>query len=211
MALTYEKDDRNIPLETYEWDDIWFDHAPDTDKPRILLVGDSISKGYRTPAIKELNDSYHTDNWATSMAVDNPAFLKQLDLILMQAKGYKLIHMNNGLHGWHLSTEEYKKHYEAIIRHILENYPQLKLVLVLTTPVRIQETKELNQKRNTLVIERNNAVTELAEKYTLPINDLFNSELIKSADTYTDTVHQNEEGYNILAKMVNNKIREVLK
>ena len=192
MALTYEKDDRNIPLETYEWDDIWFDHAPDTDKPRILLVGDSISKGYRTPAIKELNDSYHTDNWATSMAVDNPAFLKQLDLILMQAKGYKLIHMNNGLHGWHLSTEEYKKHYEAIIRHILENYPQLKLVLALTTPVRIQETKELHQ-------------------YTLPINDLYNSELIKSADTYTDTVHQNEEGYNILAKMVNNKIKEVLK
>ena len=210
MSMTYEENARTIPLETYEWDDIWYDHAPSEDKPRILLVGDSISRGYRTPVISALNDKYHTDNWASSKAVDNPAYIKQLDLVLSQAKDYKLIHMNNGLHGWHLSTEEYKLHYEKIICHIKENYPDTKLVLCLTTPVRNSKTKELAD-RNSLVISRNEAVLELACKYDLPVTDLYNSPLLESSATYTDTVHQNEDGYKLLTGIVNSKIREVLK
>ena len=210
MALTYEENPRDIPLETYEWDDIWFDHIPETDKPRILLVGDSISRGYRFPVIEALNDSYHTDGWASSKAVDNPAYIPQLDLMISQAKDYKLIHINNGLHGWHLSTEDYKNNYEKIICHIQKKYPEIKLVLCLTTPVRNSKTKELSD-RNSLVISRNEAVLELASKYDLPVTDLYNSTLLESFATYTDTVHQNEDGYKLLAEIVNSKIREVLK
>ena len=71
MTLTYEENTRNVALETFEWDDIWYDHVPDNTKPRILMVGDSISRGYRFNVINNLNDTYHTDGWATSKAVDN--------------------------------------------------------------------------------------------------------------------------------------------
>ena len=209
MPMTYEENARNIPLETYEWDDIWYDHAPDDKLPRVMLVGDSISRGYRFPVINALNDIYHTDNWASSKAVDNPAYIKQLDLILSQGRNYEVIHINNGHHGWHLSTEEYKVNYEKIICHIMENYPDSKIILALTTPVRDKDTKDLSNERNMLAIERNNAVIELATKYSLPVCDLYNSPLLVNSDTYRDTVHQNEEGYEILAKIINNKIREV--
>lgn len=210
MTLTYEENTKDVALETYEWDDIWYDHVPDNTKPRILLVGDSISRGYRFNVINNLNDEYHTDAWATSKAVDNPAFIKQLDLVLSQADGYKLIHINNGLHGWHLSTAEYKKHYEEIICHILKNYPDKKLIIALTTPVRDKETKELCTERNTLAIERNQAAIELAEKYSLPVTDLYNSPALQREDLYRDVVHQTEEGYEILGKIVSDKIKEAL-
>ena len=209
MSMTYEENARTNPLETYEWDDIWYDHVPETDKPRILLVGDSISRGYRFPVIEALKDSYHTDGWATSKAVDNPAYIPQLDLVISQATDYKLIHINNGLHGWHLSTEDYKDNYEKIICHIQKQYPEIKLVLCLTTPVRNSKTKELAD-RNSLVISRNEAMLELALKYDLPVTDLYNSPLLESSATYTDTVHQNEDGYKLLTGIVNSKIREVL-
>ena len=64
--------------------------------------------------------------------------------------------------------------------------------------------------RNTLAIERNRTATELAEKYSLPITDLYNSPALQRKDLYRDIVHQTEEGYEILGKIVSDKIREVL-
>jgi len=205
---TYEENSREVSLETYEWDDIWYDHVTEKDKPRILLVGDSISRGYRFPVIESLNDVFCTDNWATSKAVDNPAFIKQLDLVLSQAENYKLIHINNGLHGWHLSGDEYKDNYEKIICHIRENYPEIKLVVALTTPVRKKDNKDILADRNSIVQERNEAVKELSNKYGLSLCDLYNSPLLTSGETYTDTVHQNQKGYELLADIICKNIRK---
>lgn len=46
-GLTYEKEDRKKALETFEWDNLWCEHADDSTKKRILIIGDSISFGYR--------------------------------------------------------------------------------------------------------------------------------------------------------------------
>ena len=46
--FTYEAVDKKTPLETYEWDNTWIDHANDREgRARILYVGDSISVGTR--------------------------------------------------------------------------------------------------------------------------------------------------------------------
>ena len=40
------KRDANV-LEMYEWDNTWWEQAPDTDRKRVLYIGDSISCGIR--------------------------------------------------------------------------------------------------------------------------------------------------------------------
>ena len=45
MKDTYEAKNAENALETYEWDDVWFDRAEDSSLPRVLILGDSISRG----------------------------------------------------------------------------------------------------------------------------------------------------------------------
>lgn len=40
------KQNQRIERENTEWCDIWIPSASKTDKPHVLLVGDSITKGY---------------------------------------------------------------------------------------------------------------------------------------------------------------------
>lgn len=39
-------------LEYAEWCDYWWENAPDQTKPRVLLVGDSVTRAYR-PYVNE--------------------------------------------------------------------------------------------------------------------------------------------------------------
>ena len=34
-------------LETYEWDNTWWEHASDASLPRVLIVGDSLTSDMR--------------------------------------------------------------------------------------------------------------------------------------------------------------------
>ena len=47
-----------FPLETYEWDDIWFDHATDTQQKRVIVFGDSITVNYRFPLVENLRGEF---------------------------------------------------------------------------------------------------------------------------------------------------------
>ena len=42
-GFTYQWDERGARLETYEWDNVWWEHTEDRQAPRALIVGDSIS------------------------------------------------------------------------------------------------------------------------------------------------------------------------
>ena len=57
----------SVPLEKFEWDDIWFDHATDAESKRIIVFGDSISVNYRFSLIEELRGKYCVDNYGTSV------------------------------------------------------------------------------------------------------------------------------------------------
>ena len=46
-GFTYQWDERGARLETYEWDNVWWEHTEDRRAPRALIVGDSISCGFR--------------------------------------------------------------------------------------------------------------------------------------------------------------------
>ncbi len=200
-------------LEKYEWDNIWWNDTWSKDSTRVLMVGDSISVGYRDHVNKLLSpDGINADVLSTSKGIDNPALLTTLDAIAEQSTGkISLIHFNNGLHGFHLSAEEYAEHYERAVCHMLEKYPDAKLVLALSTPVTMVDHKEqYDPKLNKQVLERNEKVRGFAEKYNLPINDLYSLIDGKLYARKQDAFHYYSTGYKIMAKQIARVIKTEL-
>lgn len=197
--FTYEVE-RERMLETYEWDNIWWEHAEDEEKNRILLVGDSISCGYRGFINKILDKKAFADGIGTSKSLANDSLIALIDYVFVQKKNYKIIQFNNGLHGWHLSADEYEYYYDKTIKHIKEKYPEVKVVIALTTPLRNKEKIDEYDKQNAMVKERNNAAIRVAKKHGLAVNDLYS--LIEDFPQYykNDGVHLNDEGYEKLAQ-----------
>ena len=107
--FTYETENRSNRYETYEWDDMWIDHANETDRKRAAYIGDSISVGTRRIATARTNEEILFDGFGTSKALDNPYFKDSIRLFFKQLPNVDTVLFNNGLHGWHLNDEtEYK-------------------------------------------------------------------------------------------------------
>lgn len=207
---TYETQDISTALESWEWDDIWRIKANDLKGERLFLIGDSISRGYRHTAAAAFEGTFYVDNLATSKGIDNPCLLKTIELAMEQEPNCKVIHFNNGLHGWHLNEEDYKKHYDALIGEIIKKYPDVKIFLGLSTPLRVRDNVEVIHERNERVIKRNEAVLDIAKKYNLPVTDLYGAISDTAKYHAADGVHLSEEGYTLLAEVIKNKACEVL-
>ena len=201
MAIdTYETAPRVSPLEKYEWDDIWWDNAPDTEGKRILIIGDSISRGTRRAAGKLEGRTVFIDGIATSKAVDNPAFFTLLNYFAEAGHTYEAVFFNNGLHGWHLDEEKYAPLLTELAKFIKERFAPKKFFIVLTTPVRRSKQTEVFDDINPRVLVRNTAATDTARKLGAEVVDLY-SLIENRPELYTqDGVHLIDEGYALLAR-----------
>ncbi len=198
-------------LEQYEWSNIWCENANDGSLPRVMMVGDSISVGYRGAVAKNLAGKAYTDTYSTSKALDNPCFLPELDLVAAGAiRAHSVITFNNGLHGMHLSAAEYEKYAASAIGHIVKKYESAKLIIVLSTPITENGDPHTLAPLNSKPLERNEIMRSLAAKYKLQVCDLYAAVAgnagIRSADGY----HYNSDGYKIMADALSAAIAEDL-
>lgn len=189
-------------LEKSEWNNVWWEQAPDINKPRILYIGDSISCGIRT-FINELSDGeFLCDGFGTSKALDNVYFRDSIRLFGKQQRTRKIILFNNGLHGWHLNdTQEYKEYYEKMVNFLLKEYEDTTLVLLLTTGVA--------DARNERVLVRNECVKEIAKKYNLPMIDLYAASVEYANLHVEDGVHFTDRGYEQLTKSLLEEMNKI--
>lgn len=195
-TFTHETIDRTEQYETYEWDNVWIDHADAPQKRRVLYIGDSISCGTRHVATARSGESILFDGFGTSKAVDNPWFAQAIRLFAEQEGRRDAILFNNGLHGYHLNDEtEYPRFYEEIISFLRETYPETPLLIVLTTHV-------TNAENNARVMARNRAAVAIAEKYGLPVVDLYGVSEQAEELMMEDGVHFLAPGYEKLADAV---------
>lgn len=208
MALTQElKPDpsANIKREGIEWCDIWIPAAPQNDKPRILLIGDSITKGYYNSVSKLLKGKANCARFATSACVADPAFHIQLKSIFSHYK-YDVIHFNNGLHGIGYTEKEYQAGYEKALKYIKKVSPSSKIILVLSTPL---NPKSKQNSLNPRIDERNRIVSELGQQYGAGINDL-HSISKGHPEYYKDPYHYKKAAIELQAKQVAEKIGELV-
>ena len=146
--------------ETVEWIDVWLPHTNDDKLPRVLLIGNSITRGYYPKVEKLLKGKAYVARLTTSKSLGDPALIQEINLIMSYGK-FDLVHFNNGLHGWEYTEDEYDAAFPDMIKAIRKNAPNAKLIWATTTPIRTGKYCERLEERVARIVTRN----EIAQKH----------------------------------------------
>jgi hypothetical protein len=152
-------DPPKVVREEIEWLDVWVPGNSNKDLPRVLLVGDSIARGYYAGAADKLKGKAVVARLTTSKSLGDPALLDEVKLVLGQAK-FDVVHFNNGLHGWGYTEDEYAKALPDLVTTIRKNAPGAKLIWATTTPVREPGKSEFVTAKTDRVKARNKLAGE---------------------------------------------------
>lgn len=196
---------RNAKHEDIEWCDVWMPHMRESGLPRVLLVGDSITRAYYKDVEDHLKGKAYVARLATSAALGDPALIMQLRTFLSEAK-FDVVHFNIGMHGWAYSEEDYRKHLPELLKVIRQGAPGARLIWASTTPVR--EDREPGP-RNARIEARNKIAQEYFTREHVPIDDL-HMLMTPHSGLHTDDVHFNKEGAALQARQVAGEIEKLL-
>lgn len=194
-------------------------------KPRILIVGDSISIGY-TPFVK----TYFKQK---AEVIHNPGNAQHTGTGLANIKewigngNWDIVQINWGL--WDMcyrhpdaktygkrdktngeitfDIEDYKAHLDAIIKIIKEN-TNAKIIFVTTSYVPTKEPGRYTK----APLEYNAAAKEVMQKHGIEVNDIYNKTISihnKYGNGDSD-VHYSKKGYEELSKFIINFLEEKL-
>ena len=158
--------------ERIEWADIWVTDADKDDLPRVLLIGDSITRGYFGEVEKQLEGKAYCARLTTSKCVSGPFFPDEVQLLLKQYH-FAVIHFNNGLHGWGYTEEQYKVGLLRLMETFEKHAPDAKLVWTTTTPVRESGDLSKVSERTERVKARNRIAAAIMKQRGIPTDDLY--------------------------------------
>lgn len=197
--------------EGIEWCDLWISHANETNQPRVLLIGDSITRGYYGEVEKRLAGKAYVARLATSAFLTDPMLSQQITLVLDNMK-FDVVHFNNGMHGWQHSETEYREAFPAFVSTIQKHAPQARLIWANTTPIRENSkhpTRGPQQASNDRVAQRNAIAREFLAAQKIPINDL-NALMANKPELHSDDVHFNRDGITLQGEQVAREIEKLL-
>lgn len=183
-----------------------WDYVPDDPKlPRVLLIGDSVSRGY-TMATRAAMKGKANVHRAPENCGPTANGLKKLDVWLGDGK-WDVIHFNFGIHDRATPLADYEKRLEEIIIRLKKT--GAKVIWASTTPIPRDDAKKQTPES---IIERNAVAEKLAKKHGIAMDDLFSfitPELAKVQNP--NDVHFKAEGYEMLGKQVAKSIESQLK
>lgn len=194
-------DPPRVVRENIEWLDVWVPGNAVKDQPRVLLIGDSITRGYYKAVEDNLKGKAVVCRLATSKSLGDPGLLDEVKLVLGQAK-FDVVHFNNGMHGWGYTEEEYAKAIPDLVATIRKGAPGAKLVWASTTPVRVNGKVDQLDPKTDRVKARNKAAAEVMAKETISTDDLFALVIDKPDWFSNDGVHLNAKGSTAMGEQV---------
>jgi lysophospholipase L1-like esterase len=195
--------------EDIEWLDVWLPNTNSHDLPRVLLIGDSITRGYGPQVEADLKGKAYVGRMATSKSLGDPALLDEVALVLRE-QAFDVIHFNNGMHGAGYSEEEYAAALPALLATLRRYAPNAKLIWASTTDVRQRNHLETADPKTDRIVQRNRAAAAIVQKENIPTDDLFS--LVRGHPDYhaEDGVHFSDKGSGILAAQVSDSIAKLL-
>jgi len=182
--------------------------------PRVLLIGNSVCKGYSKYVIDSFAGIANVDVWTTGANVAGSAIQKQL-ISVIRKKPYNVIHFNIGLHG--LGNRIQQKNYALLMNKYVNTFSNYtcdsKLIWASITPVRIKGTAMLDTTagRNNLIILRNKITGKIMSKRGIPTNDLYSLAVKNIELGAADGVHWTKAGYKFFAAQITKVIKQTLK
>jgi lysophospholipase L1-like esterase len=198
--------------ESIEWCDVWISHANETNLPRVLLIGDSITRAYYPDVEKNLAGKAYVGRLTSSAFISDPILLKQIRMMLEEYK-FDVIHFNNGMHGWQHSEKEYAAAFPKFLKTIRQYAPNAKLIWADTTPLKVSPNLPADnqtQATDERIAARNAIALRFVAAQNIHVDDL-SMPMRGHPELHVDNVHFNEQGITIQAKQVAAQIEKALK
>jgi len=197
--------------ESIEWCDIWISHANETNLPRVLLIGDSITRAYYPEVEKHLEGKAYVGRLSSSAFASDPALIAQIKMVLGEYK-FEVIHFNNGMHGWQHSEQEYEQAFATFLKTIQLYAPKAKLIWASTTPLKVSPNLPADnqtQATDERIAARNAIAAKIVEAKGIPVDDL-NAPMRGHPELHSDNVHFNDQGVTLQAAQVAARIEKQL-
>ncbi len=178
----------------------------DPQLPRVLLIGDSVSRGY-TQAVRKALAGKAKVHRAPANCGPTATGLKKIDVWLGDPdKKWDVIHFNFGIHDRNTPLPEYTERLEQLVVRLKKSADQL--IWASTTPI-----PDLPDGRQTAqsIVDRNEAAAAVMKKHAVAIDDLFTAMTPHLAEFQNpDDVHFNNAGYDFLGSKVAESIEPAL-
>lgn len=190
-------------LET-AWDYVHDDPA----LPRVLLVGDSISRGYTVAVRHALAGKANVHraprncgSTQTAFSTNRVLHVQQLELWLGDGR-WDVIHFNFGIHDLRLGLEEYPARLERIVRRLKQTGARLIFANTVHGP----------DSTDALVVQFNRAAAEVMARHDVPVNDLYAYMQPRKAEfrIALDNSHFKDTGNRYLGEKVAETIQSYL-
>lgn len=182
----------------------WDFVADDPRLPRVLLIGDSVSRGYTLATRAALAGKANVHR-APENCGPTANGLKKLDVWLGSGR-WEVIHFNFGIHDRATPLADYESRLSQIITRLQAT--GAKLIWASTTPIPRDDAKKQAPES---IVERNAVAARLAARHGLAVNDLFAFITPQLAATQNpNDVHFNSRGYELLGQQVARSISGVL-
>ena len=94
----------------------------DLKLPNVLLGGDSITRNYYPEVQRQLADVANVYLFAASTSIGDSRLPHQLDeFSAMEAVPFKVVHFNNGMHGWPIQKRSTRSPFRRIYTHCIRS------------------------------------------------------------------------------------------
>lgn len=197
--------------EDTEWQNIWWEHTNDKNTKRIALLGDSVTRGYRSKLSVRLEgkglNSYAVDLCASSSQITDPLLWKEYQFFFdcSEWKYSQIFLQAGGQHG-HMrrccDDEEYLEIFRECYIGLLGKIRTYcsNIFIVSSTPcVQKENLTVWDADRNRELEKRNQVNKEAAEQLKLPYLDIW-TPLMEAKFEHTDYIHMKSEGNEFIAE-----------
>lgn len=193
--------------EDIEWQNIWWEQANNIEVKRIALLGDSVTRGYRSKLNELLTGRYVVDICASSSQITDPLLWREYKFFLdcSEWKYSKILVQTSGQHGHARRCcddkgyfAEFENCYKKLVEKIIPYCSNI--LIVSSTPcVEKENLNKWNDYRNEELKIRNEINRQIAESFHLPYIDIWTPLIEGGAYEYKDYIHMKVEGNNFIA------------
>ena len=190
-----------IAARSNAWDFV----QDDPRLPRVLLIGDSVSRGYTQTVRRALAGKANVHR-APANCGPTASGVKNIEVWLGDGR-WDVIHFNFGIHDRNTPIADYTQRLERLVERLRTT--GAKLVWAGTTPIPDDPSK---RQTAASIVERNQAAAEVMMRHGIGVNDLFTAVTPHLVEMQNPgDVHFNARGYDFLGETVARAIENALK